>query len=131
MRQCSILLVDDEEEFVGRLAQRMRKRGLNVRIATSGVKALEKIEEAVPDVMVVDLNMPEMDGIEVIKRVKLKYPRVQILILTGLGSGQKSKTALRMGASACLEKPASIQEVISGIKDACDQLTATEGRIRR
>lgn len=126
MSQCSVLLVDDEAEFISTLAQRLRKRSLDVSTATSGLMALERTKEAVPDVMVVDLNMAVMDGIEVLKRVKQEHPHMQVLILTGQGCSEKAKAALNLGAFACLEKPVPIQEVVSAINAAYEQLTCDE-----
>lgn len=131
MGQCSVLVVDDDEEFVCTLAKRLRKRSLIVRTATSGGIALKSMKEEVPHVMLLDLNMAEMDGIEILERVKQEHPCVQVLIVTGEGSGKKAKAALNLGAYACLEKPVPMQEVFSAIKAAYLQRTDNETRGQR
>ena len=128
MGQCSVLLVDDEEEFVRTLAQRLRKRSFDVGTATRGVEALERMKEVIPDVMVIDLNMAEMDGTEILMQVKQEHPQVQVIILTGWGSGEKAKTALKLGACACLEKPVPIRDIVSAINAAYDRCSCTEER---
>ena len=114
-----ILLVDDEMEFVETLAERIRIRGFDVRYTLNGEKALATMIHFVPDVMVLDLKMPGMDGMEVLRRVKKHHPDVQVLILTGHGAEQDEKEARRIGAFDYLQKPVDIDTLIKYIGRAC------------
>ena len=118
MDQIKILLVDDEEEFVRSLAERIEMRELGSDIALNGEEALELVEGDTPDVMVLDLKMPGIDGMEVLRRVKKAYPDVQVIILTGHGSEQDEEEARRLGAFDYLQKPVDINELVRYIKNA-------------
>ena len=97
MKEMKVLLVDDEEEFVKALAERMKMRDLESDVALSGEQALKTMDEDLPDVMVLDLKMPGMDGMEVLRRAKNAYPGVQIIMLTGHGSEKDEQEARRLG----------------------------------
>ena len=94
----NVLLVDDEEEFIKALSERIRMRDHGSEIAFDGKQALRKIEDKRPDVMVLDLKMPGMDGLEVLRHVKKAYPELPVIILTGHGTEKDEKEALRLGA---------------------------------
>ncbi len=116
--QIKVLLVDDEEEFVKTLSERIRLRNLGSDVAFDGEKALERIEEETPDVMVLDLKMPGMDGMEVLKKVKQAYPDVEVVMLTGHGSDEDEQEARRLGAFEYLQKPSGIEKIIDSVKRA-------------
>lgn len=113
-----ILLVDDEKEFVETLAERMRARGLEVSTATSAKEALAKSEQESFDAIVLDLQMPEMDGLEALKRFKSKNPASQVILLTGHATVEKGVQAMKLGALDLLEKPTDIETLSRKIKDA-------------
>jgi len=113
-----ILLVDDEKEFVESLSERLGLRDLKVDIAYDGEQALEAVKEEEPDFMVLDLSMPGIDGLEVLRRVKKKYPGVQVVILTGHGSDKDEAEAKRLGAAAYLEKPVDIEPLVGTLHKA-------------
>jgi DNA-binding response OmpR family regulator len=118
MKNIKVMLVDDEEEFVSTLSGRMKKRGFSSSVAFTGEQALQFVDDQVPDVMVLDLKMPGIDGMEVLKRVKKAYPEVEVIILTGHGSEKNRKEALSMGAFGYLQKPVRIDELITHIINA-------------
>lgn len=118
MEKIKILLVDDEEEFVKSLSERIQMRDLGSDIALNGEQALQLVDNQVPDVMVLDLKMPGIDGMEVLRRVKKAYPQVQVIILTGHGSEKDEKDARRLGAFEYLQKPVGIDTLIQNIKRA-------------
>jgi len=118
MKEIKVLLVDDEEDFVKSLSERIKMRELNSDVALDGEEALRLVDEEVPDVMVLDLKMPGIDGMEVLRRVKKAYPQVQVIMLTGHGSEKDEKEARRLGAFEYLEKPTSIDTLIKHIKRA-------------
>jgi len=113
-----VLLVDDEKEFAETLAERMKLRGTDVSICTSPSDVLKMVEEAVYDVVVLDLKMPGMDGIEVLSALKEKSPELQIILLTGHATLDKSMEALKLGAFDFLEKPVDIGVLSESIRDA-------------
>jgi DNA-binding NtrC family response regulator len=118
MKQIKILLVDDEKEFVKALSERIRLRDLGSDIALDGEQALKIVDNQVPDVMVLDLKMPGIDGMEVLRRVKKAYPSVQVIILTGHGTDKDEKEARRLGAFEYLQKPADIDKLVKTIRKA-------------
>jgi DNA-binding response OmpR family regulator len=97
MREMKVLLVDDEEEFVKTLAERIEMRDVKSDVALNGEEALKTMDKDLPDVMVLDLKMPGIDGLEVLRRAKKAYPGVQIIMLTGHGSEKDEKEARRLG----------------------------------
>lgn len=113
-----VLFVDDEEDFVRAMAERMSLRELGGEIALSGDQALEMLEHDVPDVMVLDLRMPGLDGLEVLRRVKEAYPKVEVIIMTGHGSDKDEDAARRLGAFDYLCKPVEFQRLLDTIRRA-------------
>jgi DNA-binding NtrC family response regulator len=118
MQEFKVLMVDDEEDFVKTLAERMRMRDLSPDVALNGEQALEQVQQDVPDVMVLDLKMPGIDGMEVLRRVRKVYPQVQVIILTGHGSEKDEAEARRLGAFAYLQKPVDMEKLIKTLRDA-------------
>ena len=86
MKNMKVLLVDDEEEFVKALAERLKMRDLRSDTVLDGEEALSFVEDQEPDVMVLDLKMPGIDGMEVLRQVRKAYPNIQVIILTGHGT---------------------------------------------
>lgn len=118
MDALKILFVDDEVEFVKTLTERIRMRGLDAQFAASGESALDMIDREAPNVIVLDLMMPGMDGKAVLKQVKAKQPDIQVLILTGHGSEKEAEETLGMGAFDYLQKPVDIDTLITHINKA-------------
>ncbi len=118
MKEFKVLMVDDEEDFVKTLAERMQMRDLDSDVAFSGEAALQIVEDQIPDVMVLDLKMPGIDGLEVLRRVRKAYPQVQVVMLTGHGSEKDEAEARRLGAFAYLQKPVDIEKLIITLKNA-------------
>ena len=113
-----VLLVDDEIDFVETLAERMRTRGMDVSTTTSAIDALAKVEEESFDAIVLDLMMPEMDGLEALAVLKKKRPELQIILLTGRATVQKGIEAMKLGAMEFMEKPADLKTLTEKIKKA-------------
>jgi DNA-binding NtrC family response regulator len=118
MGEIKLLLVDDEAEYVRTMAARLAARDVPSEVALSGEEALQKVAAAPPDVMVLDLRMPGVNGMEVLERVKREHPHVQVIILTGHGSEHEEREARRLGAFEYLEKPADTRQVLGAIKAA-------------
>jgi two-component system response regulator CpxR len=113
-----ILLVDDEKEFVLTLSERLETRNLESAVAHDGEEALAIMETDAPDVMVLDLKMPGIDGLEVLERVKQERPQTQVIILTGHGSDKEEVRARELGAFAYLQKPVDIDVLAETMKQA-------------
>jgi DNA-binding NtrC family response regulator len=113
-----ILLVDDEQEFTQVLAERMKSRGLTVVTAANGPAALKKAAEEPFDAIVLDMMMPEMDGIETLRRLHEINPDLQIIMLTGHATLKAGVEAVKLGAMDFLEKPADIHRLMEKIKEA-------------
>jgi DNA-binding response OmpR family regulator len=126
MSDFRLLLVDDEEEFVKALAERLEIRGFRPRIALNGERALELILEEAPDVVVLDLNMPGMGGMEVLRHIKKKSPKTQVIILTAHGSQKDRELGLELGAFEQLQKPVQIEYLVKVMKKAHDWKTNIE-----
>lgn len=118
MRKIKLLLVDDEEYFVKTLAERLQIRDLGSDVALSGEAALEFLEKEIPDVIVLDLKMPGIDGMEVLRRVRKSNPAVQVIILTGHGTDKDKEEAMRIGAFEYHKKPVDIDALVFSIKNA-------------
>lgn len=118
MQDWNVLLVDDEEEFVTTLAERLRLRGIPVRTSTDGEEALRMMEADPPQVVVLDVLMPGLGGLEVLKRIQADYRQVKVILLTGQGSTWDGIQGMRMGVFDYLMKPLNINELIDKIREA-------------
>jgi DNA-binding response OmpR family regulator len=118
MKTVKLLLVDDETEFVETLRARLALRDLEARVARDGQEALSAVETEEPDVIVLDLKMPGIDGIEVLRRVKEAYPNVEVIILTGHGSKRDEEVARSLGAFDYLQKPVDLDKLVPRITGA-------------
>ena len=121
MEKIKILLVDDEKEFVETLSERIRMRDHDSKVALNGEEALKHIDDDLPDVVVLDLKMPGIDGMEVLRRIRTAYPNVQVIMLTGHGSDKDEKEARKLGAFEYLQKPVEIDTLMKKIKKAYKQ----------
>ena len=121
MKKIKVLLVDDEEEFVETLANRLRMRDVEANSALNGEEALSVLKNEEPDVIVLDLKMPGMDGIEVLKRAKEAYPNVEIIMLTGHGSEKDEEIARSLGVFNYMKKPADLKTLMQQIKGAFER----------
>lgn len=113
-----VLLVDDEQDFLEIMSQRMETRGMTVTTAASADQALQILEKETFDAIVMDFQMPEMDGMDALKAIKEKRPELQIILLTGYATVEKTVEAMKVGAADFLEKPADLEALAKKIKDA-------------
>jgi DNA-binding response OmpR family regulator len=118
MEDIRILLVDDEEEFVRALAERLQLRDLASRTAFSGDQAMTFVEDAAPHIMVLDLAMPGMSGLDVLRLVKRRWPQVQVIVLTGHGNDLDEAEARSIGIFDWLRKPVDIEVLVGRIRAA-------------
>lgn len=113
-----LLLVDDEREFVQTLSERLSMRDIDSAVVYDGESALDLMGTDDPEVMILDLKMPGIDGFEVLRKTKETRPNVEVVILTGHGSEDDKATCMRLGAFAYLQKPVDIEELSATLKQA-------------
>lgn len=123
-----VLLVDDEKEFIDALAQRLELRGYDVQIAYSGIEAIGIITEKDVDVIVLDIKMPGMEGIEALGKIKALKPGIEVVMLTAHGSLSEAMTAMKKDAHDFIMKPAPIDVIIDKITTAYEVKTLNEQR---
>ena len=111
-----VLLVDDEVGFVDVIAKRMSRRNIFVTKAYGGVQALQAFRKNEFDVVVLDLKMEDMDGIEVLKILKKMDPEIEVLMLTGHGSEKAARDGIKFGAADYLTKPCDLEVLLENIK---------------
>lgn len=121
-RFSKVLLVDDEREFVETLSERLQMRQMESEAVYDGQAALECVEKDDPEVMIIDLKMPGIDGIEVLRRVKQTRPEIEVIVLTGHGSEQDRTTCMSLGAFAYLQKPVDIDLLSETLRAAHDKI---------
>lgn len=117
-----VLLVDDEREFVQTLSERLLMRDFGSAVAYDGESALNMIAEDEPEVMILDLKMPGIDGMEVLKKVKATQPDIEVIILTGHGSEADKEKCMNLGAFAYLQKPVDIERLSETLKMANEKI---------
>jgi two-component system, OmpR family, response regulator len=122
----NILIVDDEEDFRVTLVKRLQKRNQQVFGAESGQKALTLMEAMVFDVVVLDVKMPGMDGIETIREMKKKNPLTEVILLTGHASMESGIEGMKLGAFDYLMKPVNIDELLEKIRQAYERKRVQE-----
>ena len=119
-----VLLVDDEREFVQTLSERLMMRDMGSAVVYDGESALNLVRDDEPEVMILDLKMPGIDGIEVLRRVKSEHPDIEVIILTGHGSEADREVCMELGAFAYLHKPVDIDVLSETLKAANEKIRA-------
>ena len=118
MSKTKVLLVDDEVEFVSALSERLHLRNYDVRTANNALEALALIYKEPPDVVILDLRIPGMDGIEILKTIKKFDAAIEVIMLTGHGDVQSVEEGMKSGAFEYIMKPVDIGELTSKIDKA-------------
>jgi len=118
MQQMKILLVDDEADYLQTLAKRLSRRRLEASLAYSGEEALAFVKDNPVDVIVLDVKMPGMDGIETLRRIRATAPHVEVIMLTGHAAMESALQGMELGAFDYLIKPADFDELVYKLEDA-------------
>ncbi|MBU8849067.1 MAG: response regulator [Desulfobacterales bacterium] len=126
-----ILIVDDEKDFVEMFSMRLEGQGEKVSTAYSGKEALKVLETKIIDVVILDIRMPGMDGIDTLKQIKNLYPIVEVIMLTGHGSTETAVEGMKLGAFDYLMKPADFEDIKIKIENARKRKDEQEERIRQ
>ena len=116
-----VLVVDDEQNSREGLSKILTKEGYKVHIAEDGEKALQEAEDYKFDLIITDLRMPDMDGIEVLKKVREKNKNIGVVIVTAYGEVNSYLTAMNLGAFEYLNKPIHLEELRRVIKKALEE----------
>jgi DNA-binding NtrC family response regulator len=130
MEEMKVMLVDDEERFLLTTSKLLAKMGYDIMVATGGEEALEKLRTHNIHVVVLDVKMPGMDGIETLKAIKRRYPTVEVIMLTGHGTVESAVDGLKSGATDYLTKPADVKELIEKAEKAFENRRRIEEKIR-
>jgi DNA-binding NtrC family response regulator len=130
MEGLQTLLVDDEIEFLDTLLKRLNKRELQVQGVRSGEEALAYLEQNSVDVVVLDVKMPGMDGVQVLREIKKRNPLVEVIMLTGHASMEVAIEGMELGAFDYLMKPINIDDLLYKIQDAYKKKAIQEKKIR-
>lgn len=113
-----VLLIDDEEEFVTTLAERLRIRGIQTTVALSGEQALKSIEMNPPQVVILDMLLPGISGLDLLRHVRKRCPQIGVILITGRGmTEQEKQQAAALGVHSELIKPVDIAHVFFEILD--------------
>ncbi|ACU90123.1 response regulator receiver protein [Desulfomicrobium baculatum DSM 4028] len=107
-----MLVVDDEQDFVETLVKRMERRGFKVTGVGSGQEALLLLGKEHFDVIILDVMMPGMDGIETLREIKLAWPKIQVILLSGHGGEEMGIRGMAYGAYAYLLKPVALKTIV-------------------
>jgi DNA-binding response OmpR family regulator len=130
MVKMKIMLVDDEERFLKTTQKMITKKGYDAITATSGEECLKKLEEELVHVVILDVKMPGMDGVETLKHIKQKFPIVEIIMLTGHATAESAVEGLKLGATDYLTKPANIEDLIAKAEEAFKKRVILEEKIQ-
>ncbi len=117
MIRTKLLLVDDEEDFILPLAERLRLRNYDTRVATGGEAALSEIQKERPDIVLLDLKMPVIGGLEILEKIKTENSAIEVIMLTGQGNDQSWEEGLKAGATDYIVKPIDIEDLMDKLQD--------------
>ncbi|HKK99778.1 MAG TPA: response regulator [Desulfotignum sp.] len=127
----NIMLVDDEKDFVEMLGLRLKENGENIISAYNGKECLETLEKKPIDVIILDVKMPGMDGIETLKQIKARHPLIEVILLTGHGTIQSAVEGMKLGAFDFLLKPADFKELTQKLNKARERKKDQMERIQK
>src|SRR3989338_3880288 len=120
-----LLIVDDEVEICDFLKSFFEERNYEVKTASSGQAALAAVEQFKPQVILLDIKMPVMDGIQVLGEVKKKYPRTKVIMVTALETRDKIEECLRLGADNYITKPLSLEYLENDVREKIESLAGS------
>ncbi len=130
MDDISVLLVDDEDEFRQTIAKRLAKRGFTLEQARNGEACLSMLENKSIDVVVLDVRMPGMNGIEVLNHIKGRYPKTEVILLTGHATTEDGVEGIKSGAFDYLMKPIKLEHLLGKIRQAWEKIQREKERIK-
>ena len=120
-----LLIVDDEVEICDFLKSFFEERNYETKAASSGQAALNAVEQFKPQVILLDIKMPGMDGVQVLAAIKKKYPRIKVIMVTALETRDKIEECLRLGADNYITKPLSLEYLENDVREKIESLTGS------
>ena len=130
MNELNVLIVDDERDYLDTLKKRLEKRGLKITEIENGEEALEWLKCNFVDVVLLDVRMTGLDGIQVLREIKKQYPLTEVIMLTGHASTEVAIEGMELGAFDYLMKPVDFDELLYKIQDAHRKKSIQEEKIR-
>ncbi|MBW1799250.1 MAG: response regulator [Deltaproteobacteria bacterium] len=130
MEKMKMMLVDDEERFLTTTKKLLSKKGYDVVSATNGSEALDKLKTQNIHVVILDVKMPGMDGVATLKKIKMLYPLVEVIMLTGHATVESAVDGLKFGATDYLMKPTDVEVLIQKAEEAFEKRQRLEEKIR-
>lgn len=130
MNNIRLLLVDDEDDFRRTIAKRLKKRGMTPEEAGTGEECLAILEKNPVDVVILDVKMPGMNGIETLHHIKEKYPKTEVIMLTGHATTRDGVDGIKKGAFDYLSKPIELEHLLGKIKQAHEKIRREEEKLR-
>ena len=128
MEKFKVLIVDDELDFLETIVKRLRARNIEVSGVESGYLALEALDSSSPDVIILDVKMPGLDGIETLREIKKKKPLTEVIMLTGHASVESGIQGMQLGAFDYLMKPIALDELLEKVRQAYERKLIQEGQ---
>lgn len=125
----NVLLIDDERDFISAVSRRLGKRGVSPRLAFSGEQGLEALKGQQAQVVVLDMKMPGMNGMETLKRIKAEYPLTEVILLTAHATVDSALEGMKLGAFDYLLKPCELDTLVDTIRQAAEKRQAQDERI--
>lgn len=131
MSPANLLIVDDEERFLTTTGRLLEKHGMSVFTCTNGFDALDVVKENRIDVVLLDVKMPGIDGIEVLQEIKRGFPEVEVILFTGHASVESAVEGLKKGAFDYLTKPSTVEDIEAKVGEAMRKKRGCEERTRK
>ena len=130
MVKMKMMLVDDEERFLQTTSKMLTRLGYDAVTASSGMECLQKLEQDLIHVVILDVKMPGLDGLETLKRIKQQFPMVEVIMLTGHATAESAVEGLKSGATDYLVKPTDIEALVAKAEAAYQKRVDLESKIR-
>ena len=129
MDNFKVLVVDDELDFLETIVKRLKARKIEVTGVESGFKALDAVMAQDVDVVILDVKMPGMDGIETLREIKKKQPLVEVIMLTGHASVESGIQGMQLGAFDYVMKPVALDELLEKMRQAYERKLINQGKV--
>ena len=129
MDNFKVLVVDDELDFLETIVKRLKARKIEVTGVESGFKALDAVMAQDVDVVILDVKMPGMDGIETLREMKKKKPLVEVIMLTGHASVESGIQGMQLGAFDYVMKPVALDELLEKVRQAYERKLINQGKV--
>jgi DNA-binding NtrC family response regulator len=130
MEAFRVLVVDDEPDFLETLVKRFKRRKVDAVGVSSGVEAMQLLEQEHFDVVILDIRMPGMDGIETLREIKRKRPLMEVILLTGHASVESGVQGMQLGAFDYVMKPAEFEDILEKVRQAFERKRLHEEKVK-